>query len=493
MAELLKRSYDLTALRISLDHSDNRPRVRLQLDTHGALSDPITFPAEAVKIPHDPPFEDAAGRVPSFSVPRRALEHLHQILKDIGTDELLWLLFTFPYGWLATVPWERLLAELGRPMLRIPNYAVPPVAAIDVLDIVLCVAPPLGPRSWNPAEMTMRVIEDVLDAEARRTMIHVFVDANSFAEVRDRLDDKPTLGPSVNVYDSSDADLAARTSESKRGDVSELSNPWLRWVERSLMGLSVDVLHFVCSGQYSADQGSLILRDSPRSGLKPTPSSLVGATHLSRFMTRMGAWALHLSAPDEDVPNLGLRMLADQISQLRPGPVTFNDMTRVSVGDLAAAYRFLYAAHVTAAPRSGGVSIYCHPGLLNQSPRWEALASDTSERVRSVVDQLTLAKGATLTALESNVATPTWVASSQRYLEQCTAELLEQEGSLPQPYLEAQQPDELTFDQYSPEKIYVRPNDAAVRKVAARRGAADALAFISGLIAEHGHRAKEES
>lgn len=488
MAELIKKAYGLTALRISLELAEVGSTVQLQLHGTEDPAEPINFPAMGLEIAHAIEEWRRSRRGPSFSIPDDVVERLRadtQPLRD--ADDVLWLLFTSPYGNLAAIPWERLLAPLELRLLRIPNFALPPVAAIDTLDVALCISNPDTKKCLNATRVGHRTLDEIVAAAPPRLLVHVFADYDTAPALRRHAEELSTDSRrSIKIYDPRSVEGSMQSPVSIGIEESSPTPTWLRWMQETLSEQSVDIVHFVCPGYFTADQGSVALSVSPNRSIDHGLACFIGASQLSTFMTRLGAWSLHLSSTaDDDVWSLGLRMLADQISGMRPGPVTCEDIRMAKPGELEAAYRFLYVSGRDA-PRSAALSTYCHPGLLSESPHWEELAESSASSVRQAVEDLTLATGPTLSILEDDSPTPAWLASSQRYLEQRAAELIGPADPLllvseKMPVASAA----TWFSDYSPDGEYEQPEDVSVVKRATRKGAADALQFISGLIEEH--------
>lgn len=450
MAELLKKGYQLSTLRISLERSAGAGTVRLQVDFPDGAGKPIHFDATDL-APRPVQTSSTPG---DLSVPREALEQLHAGTEDLRhRNGVLWLLFTYPYGNLAGVPWERILASLDLPILRVPNFAVPPVASETTLNMVLCAG---GAGSdGRERKATTLALRNVLEGLDRPLVLHVFgapddVDAveaeAAVVSRRHRVD--------LRVHRPEGTDAAPARLAGKG-----VAHPWLQWIENDLRGATVDALHFVCGGLVSADQG-LLAPSSPSEDAHPAWASPIGAAELSAFMTRIGAWALHLASPTPDGSSDGLRMLGDQISQTRPGAVVVEDVFDGGRGTTSL-YEFLYVGgRPVPAP---GISAYCHPALLDGSPAWRDLAD--AETTVSAVEELTL--GA---VLQSEEAAPAWLTSSQRSLEQWAAQLVQPDDPLPSRYPAGET---ATGDD---------PASAPPETEAARRGAEDAIKFVRELI-----------
>jgi hypothetical protein len=222
-----------------------------------------------------------------------------------------------------------------------------------------------------------------------------------------------------------EATAFAPASRSDRDDAGALSSPWMHWISESLSGQSVDVVHFLCHGYLSLDQGALALAESPLENRDERSARFVGPRQLSAFLTQMGAWGLGLSSPRDNFSVQGLRLLADQIARQRCGAVFLHEMALDEFGTfLLSTYDFLlrreddgfYAPN--APPLSPAISLSVLPRRLEDAaPKIPAAAQPILDCTHSM-EQV-------LIELDSVQEVPTWIASSQRYLEQSVAQLLE--------------------------------------------------------------------
>jgi hypothetical protein len=391
---------------------------------------PLRQPAAGLGLPDPLEHGRTAGLEPSA---RLEPEVLGQLAAAVGARGLatVWLRFGSPAGYLPVVPWERLLsAALKVAVLRLPYVELPPVTPRDTLTIALCASAPATKGAWPVPELVELCVEASLAARAGRVAIEVFAGAADADPIRERVERGGAGGatPRVTVHspEGEGRDALAEGSAGAEG------NPWLAWMAAALAGRSVDVAHFVCPGYLSAGQGALALAESPLRNSDHAWGRFVGVTQLAAFARQVGAWALHLTAPLPDRWVSGLRLLADQMARHRPGPVLLHEPAGRpgALDELAAACRILYGEEdqllALGYPwSSGGLLLYCDSGLLAGTREWEQLATFASPAVTEAMDKHTLAGGgAVRTLIESPEPTPGWLASNQRYLEQCSGQLL---------------------------------------------------------------------
>ncbi len=463
----LKQQHDLAVLRLTLDRSEPRTSGPGRRPTGGTMSSSATtadtgqrsrahavFAFEAarrelvrsrVSLEHLGLPADLDGirgyryTDPPFVIPAPVLRELRPAIRAaLGPDKPLWLELATPTGYLPTVPWERLLQPaLNTPILRLPHVAIAPAVTVDVLDIVLCGSAPAAKGSY-PVDQLLHSITRRLVEEASRwnkTIIHIFVDERVHGALKSLLGDlaAPAKWGQVRLYNPEDA--VAYGSIGRSTTIAEqpgrLENPWLRWIADALAGRSADVVHFLGHGYLTLDQGAIALAESPVVNTDRELARFVGPQQLGAFLTRIGAWSIGFSSPPINFCPAGLRLLVDQLARLVPGPVFLHDLAADrdtgGLGGLAATYNFLYAPrHWTRKPvpppSSPAVSVYGHPALLRQD--------EPARQYRILDDPFAWPADASMVE-RAKEDTPTWVAASERYLEQARAHTLEPASSSP--------------------------------------------------------------
>lgn len=439
MAELLKQQHHLVVLRLSLDRStasSSSPGCTLFiLEVAGQKLIEIPVDCAIIGVPNS--LREARKYLysdPPYSIPEDVVKQLKAKLSEVLEPDMpLWLQFTNDCGILPVVPWEWLLqSRLGVPLLRLPYFAINPFSATSSsLDIVLC-ASTAETKEAIPVEalldkLTRRILEAV---QHDNVTIHVFANARFYPNLQYILQDRMTPIERVKLYNAEDTLTSSfsSTSISSAGgirDTTGLENPWLLWIMNTLHGRSVDVLHFVCHAYLSADQGTLAFEESPKSAEEHRWAQFVEPQQLGTFATQLGAWSICFSSPILNFSPAGMRLLADQFARLQPGPVLLHEVKEdTECYALAKAYRFLYDEVENLPPPSPALALYCHPSHVKQIEQ----LPNAIDQAR-MLHQYTLAKGETLKILESKENTPTWVASSQRYLEQSLAEMLKGDAS----------------------------------------------------------------
>ena len=427
MAEILIRQFDLLALRIAMDLSGDEPQVGMKLQgrTKGNLDlfAEWTIAAPTIGLPERLDRSETAYQGYPFTFPQNVLQGIREVLAQSDYQERpLWLHLAKPLGYLNLVPWEELLQPaLQMPILRVPDFlANPPRETVQSLEVALCGSVPVAKAAFTAVDHLAGMAERLLDTVPRQTTVHIFCDADLFPGVSQRV---AAMGlQSVTVHDPADAESFAPadrqyalTDHSKR-----VRNPWLLWMRKALSGRSIDMVQFLTHGYISRDAGALAFAESPLKNQDARAARFVGAPELLAFFNHVGAWCAAFSSPEHNYSELGLRLLADTVAQLRPGPVLHHELRLDADGTaLADAYRFLFGRASAPPPRSPAIFAYCHPSLL------EALAPAPAARARRGVGARPGAAAAPAhpddlirDLYQQAESVPSWLGSSQRYLEQ---------------------------------------------------------------------------
>jgi len=423
MAEKLKRQYDLLALRVAMDLSGDVPQVGIKLQgrSDGQLGLVAVWAIEAAAIGLPERLERSCTTYQgvSFEFPSEILDSLKAVMADSEySDRPLWLHLAKPIGYLNLVPWEQLLQPaLNTPILRLPDFvANPPRESMQSLEVALCGSVPTAKAAFTAVDHLAGMAQHLLNTVPRRTTVHIFCDADLFSGVSQRV---ASMGlHDVHVHDPAEAEsfAPAERQYALTDRSNRVRNPWLLWMREALSGRSVDMVHFLTHGYISRDSGALAFAESPLENQDNRIARFVGASELLAFFTQVGAWCAAFSSPEYNYSEMGLRLLADSIAQMRPGPVLHHEM-RLDEDSVAlvGAYRFLFGRGGAQPPNSQALFTYCHPSLLEQPKR-------VVRRKRRAI------RGGPLPPLQpedmiSDVyqqaeSVPSWLGSSQRYLEQ---------------------------------------------------------------------------
>jgi hypothetical protein len=372
------------------------------------------------------------GALPQIVLPVDLLSDLHIWFKE-GTegDRPLWVHLVKPYGGLRLVPWERLLGEvLDVPILMLPDFLFPPPREVSAtLDVVLCGSAPLGSEESSICQAVTLAAQRIIQGSPRRTRLHVFVDAHIVDSLHSQWIAAGRLGTEIFVYDGKLAEAYVTEDPSSRlvDRAGVLRSPWLLWMRDALRKRAVDVVHFCCHGYLARGRGALLFAQSPLDRSDRYLAGPVGLVELQTFLTQVGAWSSAFSSLHDNFSEPGLRALADEIAQNRPGPMMMHNLRIDPGGDaLAAGYHFLYANRPSPPPRSTALFIYCQPYLspdaVSLEPPMRGAEPAFAELARNTLQQAQAKQTGEDSPLDSlfggeeNVAS--WIAATERYSEQ---------------------------------------------------------------------------
>jgi hypothetical protein len=339
MARRARRG-DATVLRLRLDRGSGAERglvaglaVVFELLVNGEPVFHQHVDAGALRLPTS--FEDARRltyREPRFAIPRHLLEEIRSHTRGLPRGAPIWLELAHPTGTLPLLPWERML-QSRVPVLRRPYFDLQPDPYIDAFDVVLCASAPAAKDNFDAAALLLRVTREIIDGLPERAVVHVFADRATHGAVQQDLVGLARSSPAgrgtIRVHDPEES--AAYTvppgDGHASGAVEVIQNPWLRWIHASFVGSgrSVDVVHFICHGYLTRDQGAIALAESPLVNQDREWARFVGASELSTFLTQVGALSLGLTSPERNFSRLGLRLLVDQVARTRPGSALLHD------------------------------------------------------------------------------------------------------------------------------------------------------------------------
>jgi hypothetical protein len=422
MPALVRSEHDLPTIRVRLGRSA-RNRSLAVFETVRGSGAPVEVDRctiEDLGLPD----RMAGGRGPGdddFHVPDQILSQLATAVAELGRSpvpphEALWLELPNPRGYLHLVPWERLLAPLGRPLLRLPHHTVRPRAPAASLEIALCASAPIAKTAFDAVSTLERLARMWVERTGHQVTVNLFTDVSGYETLRHVT---AHLGPAVVVHDPHAAERYEEPERSTRvRDVGGIANPWLRWILDALGGRALDVLHFATHGYLSGDRGAIALAHTPTRNTDRYLSRFVGAAELATLRSRSGAWALALTGPPYNFSGAGLRDLADAIALAHPGVALVSELTLDPQAEqFAEVVELVFGQGAAPSGALPGVTCWVHPNFVEyQQDEREALL--LTEDGRS-----SLIKGATLECISGD-QTPAWVAASTRYLETKQADWL---------------------------------------------------------------------
>lgn len=462
MIEEMKRERRLAVLRLGLGASNqptserssdsgSRQDVLLTIEFGGQELETVRISAGEVGLPRT--IDEARsyhygfgynGPEPKHKMPDRAISHLRSSIELVldTPDAPLWLQFDNSCGFVPMLPWERMLQQgLGRRIVRLPYFYLEPFKDLTTLNVAICASDPAAKAPQPIPEIIHQIVDSLAQIKHPNLSIHVFADVSFYDQLNHMFtepDHKSAAAKDgdmqlrVTVHNPQEAASYEPPERSVKvsNSLTYMESPWLHWMNDKLGGQGIDIVQFVCHGYLSLDQGALAFAESPVLNEDRQLARFVGPQTLSTFLNNIGAWSVGFTYTTESNFSMyGLRLLADQVARLGPGPLFMHEL-QVGGQDvgLTETYGFLYNGAQPATSPRNSIALYCHPdrfpeGLepelagFNALPSMRVLPEDTLEKY-------TLAQGETLSLLRSPESAPAWMLSSQRYLEQTAAQLV---------------------------------------------------------------------
>ncbi len=368
-------------------------------------------------------------REPGYALPPFMIDLLrHGLERAAGADEPVWLRIDSGAGLLPIVPWERLLARpLGRLLLRLPAFATTPFIETGGFSVALIAsahpAVPVGRRRVVPLEEALPDVARALVASVGRSPVRLHVFCREAADrewagktesrIRDGLAVEGILhDPVTGLFDRR---AGAGTPDKVLPDT---HNDWFDWVRETLADDSVDAVHILCHGDVTDVDGVIALA-------APTPGPsletvIVGAAAMATFLTQVGAWAVGFTLPVPTYSPAGVRLMVDHLSRIQPGAMLIHELAHDRTArQLERAYAFLASTGPGRPPATGAIALTTHPqaltGEAGATTPVNVVPGDNARRL-----------------LESPGITPSWLASGQRFLEQTSARILEEQAETPE-------------------------------------------------------------
>jgi hypothetical protein len=447
MAEMLKRQYDIFALKLELE---------LLTGVNGEFETLVHCTVEGSAGGHIEQFDHWTNTLDELNLPERLYRQAQAVQQYEGdlppafiervlaglerrenTSAPLWIHLAASSGYLLCVPWERLLhPHVQLPILRLPEFLVgPPRRLPRPLRVALCAGVRTRGTSWDPTMLLPEMVRQIATALDGRVQLELFVEASMTSAVRAAIERAGVAAVSVMVHEPDEGTRQSQqpqTAERRAGSVARLDNAWLLWMRRALESTSVDVVHFIGHGFISGSAPAICLSHSPLDG-DTQWARPIGVAEIGAFSTQVGAWSTTLSsAPDNPSP-MGLCAFAHHVAQSRPGPLVHHDLQHdPDLSALRDVYAFLYASPPAPPPSSRALIVYCHPARVADAPQellrtFSAVPADVDQ----AADALCETSFTETSALGDDV--PAWVSAASRFVEKRALQLKESNQRLGAP------------------------------------------------------------
>lgn len=438
MAEMLKRQFGIVVLKVQLRRNrsgDEEVIFTVQHSPNGLFTESpeMAYPAKLICTQQPQVADTLPDPEAAFQLPEAVLQPLAAWMdSEFDHEQPLWVHLVSPYGLLRFVSWELQLGlALKRPVLMLPDFLFrQPKESAGSLDVVVCGS---APAYWEGHFIQVAIADAIRAISAiqrDRVNVHVFVDHPTRASVEQALEGIYNPAFRVNFYSPLPMDPTVQRDEmSSEASGESQRTSWLNWMKSSLKSRSVDVVHFICHGHLSDRRGGLQFSKYPLDNGRSERAVPVAADEVLSFLTQVGAWSAVFTSVRDNTSRLGLRALADEIAQTRPGPMMMHAQGVGTTDDLADAYRFLFSPEVPIPPRSPGLFIYCQP-YLAAPPAYLSSGADEFEKMNftqsSVARNSEQQRVATLASAEPAFESffklggdiPSEIAATERFAEQ---------------------------------------------------------------------------
>jgi hypothetical protein len=198
---------------------------------------------------------------------------------------------------------------------------------------------------------------------------------------------------------------------------------WLAAIRAVLGGSSADVVHFVSGGAVSGTETVLAFASLSERETRVNESRYVTVSTLTTFLNEIGAWSVGFSSLAGTASDTALRFFADALARRRPAPLLHHEFEHdPDAEEIRAAYGFLYGPVPGDPPDLSSSFLYCEPHRVRASQPRE-VEGLFAPLVRSAV--MLPPQPVTDVLLADN--TPTWVAATQRFIEQRLFELADRQ------------------------------------------------------------------
>lgn len=388
MAELLKQQFNLVVLKVELRTMQPDVLFTLQAKVDGTLTDVRVWLGSLSQMGLQR--DRSGGRTVGEGVlPPEVVAEVGAWMRENITDgQPLWVHVVKPYGVLRFMPWERAFgAAFGFAVLMLPDFLFPPPReSAETLDVALCATVPVHTEAHFVGEALHGAIAGILKASVRRTELHVFTDVELHAQVASGMRFVHDSNVQVTLYDPHDAAKYCTPDVSSRlvDRTGQIRSPWLLWMREALQQRSVDVVHMIGHGYLSRDRGALLMAQSPLERTDEFRAGPVGAVELCTFMTQLGAWGTVFTGVRDNNSLLGLRALADEVGQSRPGPMLLHSLDRdPDQAFLPPVYRLLFDTAPSGMPVSDALFVFCQPYRISGGASADPYEIGTQGRTRA--------------------------------------------------------------------------------------------------------------
>lgn len=435
MSMQIIQQWRLAVLRVELDVSRREPAVVATFLSHPSARREEQWSRRDSLRDYGLGSGGASSRVPD-AVVRGVADALAHEGEQLTA---LWLRIVPPSGFLGAVPWERGLAPLGRPVLRVPDRLPVGTKPQDSWTIAAAINADRDQR-WGAEHV--RTLVAALAHFPLPVLVHVFPDAGTFSLMS--ADVISAGNASVVVHDPRAARRAPRTVArshlSATSYVSTYRTPaqvWADWIVTGMGGRAANALHLASTAHIDVDIPLLTMAEDPAVPSDLSSCGFASEDQVQILADAVGASTLAFASPPGNPSDVATRLLADQAGGRRPGPTLYCDLGDVDSAIGPAEHSLVETYALLARPDRSESRLPTDPRLFAylQPADIQALLADP---LGAHVHDLATDVGydvepppvlADLTEGTFLATTPTaddtqWLASSARFVDSQVADLL---------------------------------------------------------------------
>lgn len=222
---------------------------------------------------------------------------------------------------------------------------------------------------------------------------------------------------------------------------------WMEWITGELADRAVSAVHVAAVGIASAERSMLAVAGHPGAEVGDIRGS-VDADDLWFMADMLGASTVSIAAPESRRVDVGARMVADRLGQLRPGPTVFSAIRQdPDATALADIHSFLASRQERQLPSDPSWFGYLQPEAIvdaldapaaepdeagSEAPLLRAIllpGVPAASASRMPLPSTSLPEPAGSGSYEELVEVPRWAASASRFIETRQAEMISRASS----------------------------------------------------------------
>jgi hypothetical protein len=254
----------------------------------------------------------------------RISSQIHMVAEysDFNEPQVFWFHIDRAANEISTLPWEFLISRLLDKAIpiRIPNFVASSYQYKKNPTIAICASAPVGDGPWMISNEISHLIQrlEVICYDCPDAKVHLFLDQALIeqAEFVDGLNIRQEFLADI-TFHRFDPMEATKVNSYRKNSLRQ--SIWLSWMEEKLHSIGADIVHFFAPSVLEPQAGQIVLATTPSKN--QIVGEAIGAGELYQFLERVRCQALILSNPYFRTWQIGQRMLATEMSWLRPCPV----------------------------------------------------------------------------------------------------------------------------------------------------------------------------